>query len=97
VQVAVALGAQFMDRSVLDAGLSVLSFASGSVLGAFLLATRMPSVGERDAFIGMVAGLAVMTAVWGLTPTAFTWYVFIGATTTVSTAWVLSRVAPVRG
>jgi Na+/proline symporter len=97
VQVAVALGAQLMERSVLDAGLAVLSFASGSVLGAFLLATRMPSVGERDAFYGMVAGLAVMTAVWGLTATAFTWYVFIGATTTVATAWVLSRVAPVRG
>lgn len=97
VQVAVALGAQLMERSVLDAGLSVLSFASGSVLGAFLLATRVPSVGERDAFVGMVAGLAVMTAVWGFTATAFTWYVFIGATTTVATAWVLSRVAPVRG
>jgi hypothetical protein len=67
------------------------------LLGAFLLATRKPSVGERDAFYGIVAGLAVMTAVWGLTATAFTWYVFIGATTTVATAWVLSRVAPVRG
>ena len=42
----------------------------------------------------MVAGLAVMTAVWGLTATAFTWYVFIGAATTVATAWLLSRVAP---
>jgi solute:Na+ symporter, SSS family len=96
VQVAVALGAQFMERSVLDAGLAVLSFASGSVLGAFLLATRVPSVGERDAWVGMVAGLAVMTAVWGFTATAFTWYVFIGAVTTVVTAWTLSRIAPAR-
>ena len=39
VQLGVALGAQFMARSVLDAGLSVLSFASGAVLGAFLLGT----------------------------------------------------------
>ncbi|MGE0811992.1 MAG: sodium:solute symporter [Vicinamibacterales bacterium] len=94
VQVGVALGAQFMDRSVLDAGLAVLSFASGSVLGAFLLATRAPSVGEREAFVGMVVGLAAMTLVWALTPTAWTWYVFIGAVTTVGTAWVLRRVAP---
>ena len=44
VQLGVALGAQWMDRSVLDAGLAVLSFASGAVLGAFLLGTLMPRV-----------------------------------------------------
>ena len=64
VQLAVAILAQFMNRSVLDAGLAVLSFASGPVLGAFLLGTLAPSVRERDAFAGMVAGLIVMTLVW---------------------------------
>ena len=49
VQLGVALGAQWMDRSVLDAGLAVLSFASGAVLGAFLIGTLMPRVGEREA------------------------------------------------
>ena len=34
-------------RSVLDAGLAVLSFASGAVLGAFVIATLMPGVRER--------------------------------------------------
>jgi SSS family transporter len=91
IQVAIALGAQWMDRSVLDAGLAVLSFASGAVLGAFLLGTLMPRVGERDAFIGMLAGLLTMTIVWGWTTTAFTWYVFIGAATTCAVAWALSR------
>lgn len=94
VQVAIALAAQFFDRSVLDAGLSVLSFASGSVLGAFLLATRLPAVGARAALVGMVAGLVAMTGVWALTPTAFTWYVFIGAVTTVAVAWGVARLAP---
>ncbi len=42
VQIAVALGAEFMARSVLDAGLAVLSLASGAVLGAFILATSLP-------------------------------------------------------
>ena len=91
VQLAVALGAQWMDRSVLDAGLAVLSFASGAVLGAFLLGTLMPQVGERQAFIGMLVGLATMTIVWGWTTIAFTWYVFIGAATTCAVAAVLSR------
>ena len=96
VQIGVALGAEFMRRSVLDAGLSVLSLASGAVLGAFILATSLPRVGERDAWSGMIVGLAAMLAVWGLTPVAFTWYVFIGASTTVVTAWALSRLAPAR-
>ena len=67
VQLAVAIGAQWMERSVLDAGLAVLSFASGAVLGAFLLGTLAPKVSERDTFAGMIAGLAVMTAVWWAT------------------------------
>jgi solute:Na+ symporter, SSS family len=91
VQIGVALGAQWMQRSVLDAGLAVLSYASGSVLGAFLLGTLVPSVEEGPAFIGMLAGLIVMTVVWGWTTVAFTWYVFIGAATTTLVAWLTQR------
>ena len=94
VQLAVAVGAQFMNQSVLNAGLAVLSFASGSVLGAFLLGTLAPSVRERDTFAGMIAGLIVMTAVWWRTPIAFTWYVLIGAVTTCAVALIAARVAP---
>ena len=89
VQIGVAVGAQWMQRSVLDAGLAVLSYASGSVLGAFLLGTLAPSVTEASAFTGMLAGLGAMTIVWGWTNVAFTWYVFIGAATTVSVAWLV--------
>ena len=94
VQLAIAIGAQWMDRSVLDAGLAVLSFASGSVLGAFLLGTVVTGIAERDALAGMIAGLVVMTFVWGWTTVAFTWYVFVGAVTTCLVAWLLSRVLP---
>jgi SSS family solute:Na+ symporter len=90
VQLLIAIGAQWMERSVLDAGLAVLSFASGSVLGAFLIGTLMRRISERDALLGMIAGLAVMTVVWGWTTVAFTWYVLIGATTTCFVAWLLS-------
>ena len=94
VQLAVAIGAQFMNRSVLDAGLAVLSFASGSVLGAFLLGTLAPSIRERDAFAGMIAGLIVMTVVWWATPIAFTWYVLIGAVSTCGVAFVSRQASP---
>jgi solute:Na+ symporter, SSS family len=94
VQLAVAIGAQFMNRSVLDAGLAVLSFASGPVLGAFLLGTLSKSVRERDTFVGMVAGLIVMARVWWATPIAFSWYVLIGSLTTCAAALISAKLAP---
>ncbi len=94
VQLGVAVGAQWMERSVLDAGLAVLSFASGPVLGAFLIGTLSSKVGEWPVFWGMATGLGVMTAVWSGTPVAFTWYVLIGAATTCGTAFLLSRLWP---
>lgn len=94
VQLAIAVGAQLMDRAVLDAGLAVLSFASGAVLGAFLLGTLLPAVGERAALIGMIVGLVTMTAVWAGTTVAFTWYVFIGASTTCLVAWLIAVISP---
>jgi solute:Na+ symporter, SSS family len=90
VQIGVAIAAQWMQRSVLDAGLAVLSWASGPVLGAFLLGTLAPAITERQAFWGMIAGLVAMTIVWGWPlPIAFSWYVFIGAVTTVGVAHVM--------
>ena len=94
VQLAVAILAQFMNDSVLNAGLAVLSFASGSVLGAFLLGTLAPSVRERDTLLGMIAGLIVMGAVWWATPIGFTWYVLIGASTTTAVAFIVRALSP---
>jgi solute:Na+ symporter, SSS family len=92
VQIGVALGAQAMERSVLDAGLAVLSLASGSVLGAFIIGTLMPRVTSAAMLSGMIAGLAAMFAVWRWTTVAWTWYSFIGAGMTIAVAWVLSFV-----
>ena len=46
-QIAVALGAQWVTRSVLDSGLSVLSLAAGPVLGAFLIGVLTTRVEKR--------------------------------------------------
>jgi solute:Na+ symporter, SSS family len=94
VQTGIAVGAQTMERSVLDAGLSVLSLASGSVLGAFVIGTLFPAIGSRATLAGMIAGLAAMIGVWGWTPLAWTWYVFVGASVTITVAWLLSLVLP---
>ena len=92
VQIVVAISVQHMQRTVLDAGLAVLSWASGPVLGAFLLATLSAGITERQALAGMIAGLVAMTIVWGWSlPIAFTWYVFLGAATTVIVAHAVPR------
>jgi Na+/proline symporter len=96
VQLAVAIGAQAMNQSVLDAGLAVLSLAAGAVLGAFLLGTLAPTIRERDVFAGMIAGLIVIAVVWWTTPIAFTWYLIIGAGTTCAAAFVVRATVPAR-
>jgi SSS family transporter len=95
VQLGVAVAAQLMQQSVLDAGLAVLSLAAGPVLGAFLLGTLAPSIRERDVFAGMIAGLIVIAGVWWATPIAFTWYLIIGSATTCVVAFA-ARVADAR-
>ena len=87
VQLAVAIGAQWI-RSVLDAGLSVLSLAAGPVLGAFLVGTLTRRVGTRAMLTGMLAGVAVLTWVRWTNATAWTWYAFIGASVTAVVALV---------
>ena len=86
VQIGVALACQWMDRSVLDAGLAVLSLAAGPVLGAFLLGVLTRSVGGGAMLAGMAAGVVVLFGVWWTGALAWTWYAFVGATVTVVVA-----------
>jgi SSS family solute:Na+ symporter len=86
VQILVAIGAQWMDRSVLDAGLAVLSLASGPVLGAFLVGVFTTRVRSGAMLAGMAAGAAVLVVLWWTGAVAWTWYAFIGATVTAVVA-----------
>jgi Na+/proline symporter len=94
VQILVALGAQWMDRSVLDAGLAVLSLASGPVLGAFLVGVLTTRVGSTAMLSGMIAGAAVLVVLWWTGAVAWTWYAFIGASVTSLVAVALSLALP---
>ena len=96
VQLAVAIGAQFMDRSVLDSGLSVLSLAAGPVLGAFLVGVLTRDVDERPMLIGMITGIVVLFWIWWTAVIAWTWFAFAGAAVTSLTALALSRVLPAK-
>ena len=94
VQIGVALGAQWMDRSVLDAGLAVLSLAAGPVLGAFLVGVFTTRVDARAMLIGMIGGAAALVVLWWTAAIAWTWYAFTGAAVTGLLALAASFVLP---
>jgi SSS family solute:Na+ symporter len=81
-QLFVALAAQWMDQSVLDAGLAVLSLASGPVLGAFLVGVLNRRVRAPAMLGGLAAGIVALWCVWVAGSLAWTWYTFVGATVT---------------
>jgi Na+/proline symporter len=93
-QIAVALAAQFLTKSVLDAGLAVLSLAAGPVLGAFLTGVLTVRVGANAMLAGMVTGIVVMAWVWWTGVCGWTWYALIGASVTAFTAYAMSIARP---
>jgi SSS family solute:Na+ symporter len=91
-QIGVAVGAQFVTQSVLDAGLGVLSLAAGPVLGAFLVGVLSKRTGTRGMLSGMATGVAVLAWVWTTGATAWTWFALIGAAVTSTVALATSPV-----
>ena len=82
VQTGVALAAQ-RAPSALEAGLSVLSYASGPTVGAFLLAVLSRRAQPNAVLVGMGAGfLAPALLRLGGFPLAWTWDVMVGSLAT---------------
>jgi SSS family solute:Na+ symporter len=91
-QIGVALLSQRLDRSVLDAGLLVLSFAAGPVLGAFLVGVLTTRVRSAAMVAGMLAGTAIVVSLWWTGAAAWTWYSAAGAAGTGAVALIASAV-----
>ena len=93
VQTGVALIAQ-RAPSALEAGLSVLSYASGPTVGAFLLAILSRRATGGAVLVGMGAGFAVPALVrLAGVPLAFTWDVMAGSLATLAVGALASRLA----
>jgi SSS family solute:Na+ symporter len=91
-QIVVAFAAQWVTRSVLDSGLSVLSLAAGPVLGAFLTGVLTTRVRSGAMLGGMAAGTALLAWAWATDAYAWTWYALTGAGLTSIVALLLSLV-----
>jgi SSS family transporter len=82
VLLAVAIGARYSTKSVLESGLTIGSIPAGALLGVFLLGVLTRKPRERAAMAGMAAGLLAVGSVALWTRVAWTWYVPIGAIVT---------------
>jgi Na+/proline symporter len=96
LQIAIAIAAQRLDRSVLSAGLGILSLTAGPVLGAFLLGAFAPQVGAWPTVAGMTVGMLVLVVVWWTGAAAWTWYALLGAIVTIVCTIVISWLPPSR-
>ena len=90
MQIAVGIGGQWLDASVVGSILGVAAFTAGIVLGVFFLGIFTRRVGQRAALAGLAVGLAGMTWVFFGTELAWPWYPLVGSAGTFAVGWVAS-------
>ncbi len=96
LQIAVAIVAIKLSSRVVDEVLGIASFTNGIILGVFLLGTLTRRVGQSAAFLGILAGAAVMLYLKLFTAVSWQWYVLVGSSTTFLAGVVASLAIPVR-
>jgi SSS family transporter len=79
VQIAVGVGGQWLQASVVSSVLGIAAFTTGIVLGIFFLGIFTERVGQRAALTGLVIGLAGMIWLFFATPLAWPWYALVGS------------------
>lgn len=79
---------------VVELGLRIASFTSGSLLGVFFLGLLSSRVTQRDAFVGFITGLLTMITVLQVTKIDFTWHTLIGSSATIAAGILSSYVFP---
>ena len=94
VQMAVAFGATRLQDSVVNNALAIASFATGILLGLFLLGILTRRVGQQAALAGMVAGISAVSFAKFGTALAWPWYALVGSSTVFAVGLVASRLAP---
>jgi SSS family transporter len=94
VQIGVALFGPRLARTVVEAVLTIAGFTTGIILGLFFLGIFTTRVGRRAAFAGLLAGLALISAVAFGTRLAWPWYTMVGSLGTFGSGWLASHAWP---
>jgi SSS family solute:Na+ symporter len=82
VQILVALGGRLLSQTVVESVLTIAGFTTGIILGLFFLGIFTRRVGQTAAFVGLLLGLGVITAVAFGTRLAWPWYTLVGSVST---------------
>jgi len=96
LQIAVGIGGQWLESSVVASVLGIAAFTTGIVLGIFFLGSFAPRVGQRAALAALIVGLVAMTTIYFATPLAWPWYALVGSAITFGSGWLASWVFPRR-
>jgi Na+/proline symporter len=94
-QIGVGIAGQELSKSVVDSVLAIAGFTTGIILGVFFLGMLSRRATWHGALAGLVAGLAVMSAVAFGTTLAWPWYTIVGSSTTFLSGLGASLIWPV--
>lgn len=96
VSIAAVAGAIGTHESTVFNVLKIAGFASGPVLGLFLLAVAAPRVQQKAALMGFAVGVAGLSVIAIGTSLYWAWYAMVGAVLTFLAGWLLQFVVPAR-
>lgn len=80
-------------KSVLEAGLAIISYPFSALLGVFMLGTLTKRANELGAMVGMVLGVIAAIVLWRI-GLPFTWFIVGGTVTTFLTGYAASWLRP---
>jgi SSS family transporter len=92
VAIAIVVGAIGMNESVVASVLKITGFATGPVLGIYLLAVFSPKVRQPAALGGFVLGVAGLSALALGTELYWPWYAAAGSLLTLCAGWLVQKV-----
>jgi solute:Na+ symporter, SSS family len=96
VQMGVAVAAWHfaLANTVISGVLAIAGFASGTILGVFLLGTLTRRVAQRGSLIGLLGGLAGLSCLAWTTNLAWPWFAVVGSFLTFAIGLIASMVVP---
>ena len=94
VQVLVASFGPLLDKTVVEAVLTIAGFTTGITLGVFFLGIFTTRVGQQAALAGLLLGLATISVVAFGTRLAWPWYTLVGSLSTFGFGLLASVVRP---
>jgi Na+/proline symporter len=94
ISIATLVGIVGTTESTVFNVLKIAGFASGPVLGLFLLAVASPRVKQPAALMGFVVGVAGLSTVAVGTNLYWPWYAAVGALLTWFSGWLIQLLTP---